>query len=68
MIMTRRETMRLRAGLGLLCVALAGCQHVPEGVDVDLQKGLVKVGPCTCSLPAPEQAEKGEAAPGDEPR
>lgn len=44
--------MRLRAGLGLLCLALAGCQHLPKEVEVDLGNGTVAVGPCTCKLPA----------------
>ena len=50
--------MRLRAGFGLLCVGLlAGCQHVPEGVQVDLQNRVVEVGPCRCRLPVPDEAK-----------
>jgi hypothetical protein len=74
--------MRLRAGLGLLCVGLAGCQHLPAGVKVDLPNRVVEVGPCRCRLPVPGQPveaerpvdeERGEApvaqeAPGDAPR
>ncbi len=72
--------MRLRAGFGLLCVGLlAGCQHVPEGVKIDLQNRVVEVGPCRCRLPVPGEvkpevqapvAERAPAAPpaGDEPR
>jgi len=58
--------MRLRAGLGLVCLMLAGCQHVPDGVVVDLQNGSVAVGPCRCALPkqAPtSEPEKGDAEP-----
>jgi hypothetical protein len=67
--------MRLRAGLGLLCVglvcgALAGCQHVPEGVKIDLHNRVVEVGPCRCRLlgsekpvePVPPVAEEPPAA------
>lgn len=59
--------MRLRAGMGLLCVALlgwalAGCQHLPKGVKVDLANQVVEVGPCQCPLPRPG-AEKPVEAP-----
>lgn len=43
--------MRLRAGLILLLVGLGGCQHLPEGVNLDLDRGTVSVGPCVCLLP-----------------
>jgi hypothetical protein len=56
--------MRLRAGLGLLCAALAGCQHLPEGVKVDLGSRTVEVGPCRCRLPDKEKPL--EPAPGAE--
>lgn len=59
--------MRLRAGLGLLCLTLAGCQHVPEGVKVDLQNRVVEVGPCRCRLPAPGEAKPEVQAPVTEP-
>jgi hypothetical protein len=60
--------MRLRAGLGLLCVGLAGCQHLPEGVEVDLRNGTVSAGPCVCRLPAPPGTEEKQAeAPAEEP-
>lgn len=51
--------MRLRAGFILLCLMLAGCQHLPEGVKVDVATGVVEVGPCRCALPKP----KAEPAP-----
>jgi hypothetical protein len=62
--------MRLRAGLKYLCVALAcaglaGCQHLPEGVKVDLQNRVVEVGPCRCRLP--DKAKPAEVAPIAEP-
>lgn len=63
--------MRLRAGFGLLCaggllcVGLAGCQHVPEGVKIDLQNRVVEVGPCRCRLPGGEAAKPAE--PGEAP-
>ena len=63
--------MRLRAGWKLLCVALAcaglaGCQHVPEGVKVDLQNQVVEVGPCRCRLP--EKAKPAApASPAEQP-
>lgn len=64
--------MRLRAGLGLVCVVLAGCQHLPEGVEVDLQNGVVAVGPCRCRLPQPQpdapKEEAPEQAPADDER
>ncbi len=76
--------MRLRGGLGLLCAglvcgALAGCQHVPEGVKIDLQNRVVEVGPCRCRLPgrgkpvepaapAGEEAPPEAEAPADGPR
>ncbi len=65
--------MRLRACLILACVALAGCQHLPEGVTVDLTNGMVAVGPCRCRLGQPEapkeEAPPAEPAPGgDAPR
>ena len=53
--------MRLRAGFGLMCFVLAGCQHLPAKVEVDLGNGLVTAGPCTCKLP--EQAAGDEAEP-----
>ncbi len=65
--------MRLRASVGLLCVTLAGCQHVPEGVKIDLQNRVVEVGRCRCQLPGGnepvEPAPPAPAeAPADEPR
>ncbi len=59
--------MRLRAGFGLLCVMLAGCQHVPEGVRIDLQNRVVEVGPCRCRLPGPEKPVEPAAPAGEEP-
>lgn len=65
--------MRLRAGFGMVCVALAGCQHLPDGVTVDLDNRVVKVGPCNCALPVEKPAPAAEPAPapapeeGDEP-
>jgi hypothetical protein len=75
--------MRLRAGVGLLCVGLAGCQHLPAGVNIDLANRQVEVGPCRCRLPVPGEGKPVETAPspaaapaaapdqaagGDEPR
>lgn len=45
--------MRLRACLILLLVGLGGCAHLPEGVKVDLENGVIEVGPCRCKLPRP---------------
>lgn len=62
--------MQLRAGVGLLCAVLAGCQHLPEGVKIDLHNQMVEVGPCRCRLPgagAQEPAGKPKAAPAAEP-
>ncbi len=55
--------MRPRAGVGLLCGLLAGCQHVPEGVKIDLANRQVEVGPCRCRLPALGEAKPAGAAP-----
>lgn len=62
--------MRLRAGLGMACVVLAGCAHVPRGVTVDVANGVVEVGPCRCRLPAAAEAPASAPAkaPGDAPR
>ena len=60
--------MRLWAGLGLLCLMLAGCQHLPDGVRVDLDNRVVEVGPCRCALPAAEEPAEPEAAAPDERR
>ena len=60
--------MRLRAGFGMLCVGLlAGCQHLPEGVKVDLQNRVVEVGPCRCRLPAPGEAKPESPVGAAEP-
>ena len=59
--------MRLRAGVGLLCVVLAGCQHVPEGVRIDLPNRTVEVGPCRCRLPGPGEAKPVEGKPAEAP-
>jgi hypothetical protein len=48
--------MRLWAGLALLCLMVAGCQHLPDGVIVDVENRTVSVGPCRCTLPAPAPA------------
>ncbi len=60
--------MRLRACLALLCLMLAGCQHLPEGMVIDLDNRSVSVGPCRCTLPeeeapAPEPANQSADAP-----
>jgi hypothetical protein len=60
--------MRLRAGLGLLCVGLAGCQHVPDRVKVDLEGRTVEVGSCTCRLPEPGKPMPVAEPLGDVPR
>ncbi len=68
--------MRLRAGFGLLCLGviggvLGGCQHLPEGVKVDLQNRVVEVGPCRCALPGAGNAAEPavpEEPPADAPR
>lgn len=51
--------MRLRACLALLCLMLAGCEHLPDEVRVDLDNRTVSVGPCRCDLPV------GHAPPGN---
>lgn len=60
--------MRLRACLALLCLMLAGCQHLPDGVVIDLENRAVSVGPCRCALPdaverEPEPSTEAELAP-----
>lgn len=55
--------MRLRACLALLCLMLAGCQHLPDGVVIDLENRAVSVGPCRCALPG----AASEAEPVPEP-
>ena len=57
--------MRLRAGLGLLLLALGGCAHLPDGVEVDLQNGVVEVGPCRCKLPRPQETRPA-ASPAED--
>lgn len=53
--------MRLWAGLALLCLMVAGCQHLPDGVTVDVQNGTVTAGPCTCRLPIPPAGNTADA-------
>ena len=55
--------MRLWAGLGLLLLGLGGCAHLPDGVNVDLESGVVEVGPCRCKLPRTRQAAQPPAPP-----
>ena len=59
--------MRLRACLALLCLMLAGCQHLPDGMVIDLDNRSVSVGPCRCTLPAeapaPEPGNQSADAP-----
>ena len=59
--------MRLRACLALLCLMLAGCQHLPDGMVIDLDNRSVSVGPCRCALPvevpAPELGNQSADAP-----
>ncbi len=59
--------MRLRAGFGLACLSLAGCQHLPDGVIVDLDNKVVKVGPCRCDLPVEKPTPAAEPAPAPAP-
>jgi hypothetical protein len=47
--------MRLWAGLGLACLVVAGCRHLPDGVVVDVENGTIEAGPCRCKLPQPER-------------
>lgn len=56
--------MRLRACLALLCLMLAGCQHLPEGVVIDLDNRSVSVGPCRCALP--DEAPAPTPEPGNQ--
>lgn len=59
--------MRLRAGLAMLLLGLGGCAHLPDGVEVDLQNGVVEVGPCRCKLPRPQDPRPAPVpAEGDE--
>jgi hypothetical protein len=60
--------MRLWAGLGLLVLALGGCAHLPDGVSVDLDNGVVEVGPCRCKLPRPLQPAQLPAEDHEQPR
>ena len=57
--------MRLWAGLGLLLLGLSGCAHLPDGVNVDLDNGVVEVGPCRCKLPRPRQSAQPPAPPAE---
>lgn len=61
--------MRLRACLALLCLMLAGCQHLPDGMVIDLDNRSVSVGPCRCALPdeAPAPEPEPQPAPEAEP-
>lgn len=61
--------MRLRACLALLCLMLAGCQHLPDGVVIDLENRAVSVGPCRCALPgaASEAETEGDPEPAPPP-
>lgn len=62
--------MRLRAGVMMACVLLAGCRHLPDGVTIDLDNRTVAVGGCSCRIPTPAPVpaapQVGAAAP-DEP-
>ncbi len=60
--------MRLRACLALLCLMLAGCQHLPDGVVIDLEDRSVSVGPCRCTLPDETPALEPEPEPEPEPQ
>ena len=60
--------MRLRAGLGMLLLALGGCAHLPDGVEVDLENGVVEVGPCRCKLPRPQDPAPVPAGDDEQPR
>ena len=60
--------MRLRAGLGMLLFALGGCAHLPDGVEVDLENGVVEVGPCRCKLPRPQDPASAPAEDDEQPR
>jgi starvation-inducible outer membrane lipoprotein len=44
--------MRLRAELGLLCLMLAGCQHLPDHIRVEADGRTIEVG-TSCPAPAP---------------
>ncbi len=59
--------MRLRAGIGLLLLGLGGCTHLPDGVEVDLQNGVVEVGPCRCELPRPHEPPQPPAQDDERP-
>lgn len=60
--------MRLRAGHILLLLGLGGCAHLPDGVKVDLDNGVVEVGPCRCKLPRPRQSAQPPAEDDEQPR
>ena len=60
--------MRLRAGLGMLLLGLGGCAHLPDGVEIDLENGVVEVGPCRCKLPRPPSPAQTPAEDDEQPR
>lgn len=35
--------MRLRAGLGVLCLVLGACAHLPERVRVETDRGAIEM-------------------------
>lgn len=55
--------MRLRACTVLLLVMMGGCQHLPDGVSIDVENQVVEVGPCRCALPLPKNAPAPAAEP-----
>jgi hypothetical protein len=55
--------MRLLAGMGLALLC-AGCASLPDGVKVDLEQGMIEVGPCRCKLPPASQPEAAGVRPG----
>lgn len=60
--------MRLGACLILLLVALSGCAHLPDGVNVDLENGVIEVGPCRCKLPRPGGPAPNPPGDDEQPR
>lgn len=55
--------MRLRACHILLLLGLGGCAHLPEGVKIDLENGMIEVGPCRCKLPRSTAPVPGPTPP-----
>jgi len=56
------------AGLGLLLFGLGGCAHLADGMNVDLDTGVVEVGSCRCKLPRAQQPAQSPVQDDEQPR